>query len=205
MFEEIDKALRIRRSQLFAIACCRRIWHLLEDPRLREAVEIYEAGAEFQRMPRTYFSQFQDLIGAVGQSHDYGDAALDNARLAVDYLGYGQLCCEKAAEAMAFDREHIDGPNWYEAHDAERKVQSDLFRDIVGNPFQSVKLDPSWLTPNVVDLARTIYEERAFDRLPILSDALMDAGCEDEQILAHCRTTGQHVRGCWVVDLILER
>ncbi|HET6573028.1 MAG TPA: hypothetical protein VFG68_05455 [Fimbriiglobus sp.] len=63
--------------------------------------------------------------------------------------------------------------------------------------------DSQWLTSTAVDLARAIYEGRAFDRLPILADALQDAGCDDEQLLAHCRSEGPHVRGCWAVDLVL--
>lgn len=77
--------------------------------------------------------------------------------------------------------------------------------DIFGNPFRPVSADPRWLTSNVVDLAAAIYKDHAFDRLAILSDALQDAGCDDDQILAHCRSDGPHVRGCWVVDLLLGK
>ena len=80
-----------------------------------------------------------------------------------------------------------------------------LLREIFGNPFRPVSLARSWLTPNVLALAQTIYEERAFDRLPILSDALLDAGCDNPDILDHCRSPGPHVRGCWVVDLLLGK
>jgi hypothetical protein len=98
-----------------------------------------------------------------------------------------------------------------DAYEVERKVQAvveeaqcDLLRDIFGNPFRSVRAHSWWLTPTVVALARGIYEDRAFDRLPILSDALQDAGCVDEEILAHCRRLGPHVSGCWVVDAMLS-
>jgi hypothetical protein len=78
--------------------------------------------------------------------------------------------------------------------------------DIFGNPFRPVTLDPSWLTSDVVALARGIYDERAFDRMPILADALQDAGCDSEDVLNHCRDEkGTHVRGCWVVDLLLGK
>jgi len=50
---------------------------------------------------------------------------------------------------------------------------------------------------------KAIYDDRAFDRLPILADALEEAGCEDQDILGHCRSGGEHVRGCWVVDGLL--
>jgi hypothetical protein len=72
-------------------------------------------------------------------------------------------------------------------------------------PVPPVAIDPSWLTSTVVALAGGIYDERAFDRLPILADALQDAGCEHPDILAHCHSDGPHVRGCWVVDLILGK
>jgi hypothetical protein len=80
-----------------------------------------------------------------------------------------------------------------------------LLRHIVGNPFRPVTADPSWLTSIVVALAQAIYDERAFGRMPVLGDALEEAGCGDRDILDHCRQPGEHVRGCWVVDLILGK
>jgi hypothetical protein len=80
-----------------------------------------------------------------------------------------------------------------------------LLRDIFGNPFRPVTLDPRWLTSSVLDLARVIYDERAFERMPVLADALMDAGCDNDHILVHCRGDSPHVRGCWVVDLLLGK
>jgi hypothetical protein len=77
--------------------------------------------------------------------------------------------------------------------------------DIFGNPFRPVTHDPFWLTSTVLQLAEGIYADRAFDRLPILADALQDAGCEDADLLEHCRGPGPHVRGCWVVDLVLGK
>ena len=70
---------------------------------------------------------------------------------------------------------------------------------------QSFTIDPEWRTSTVVQLAQGIYADRAFDRLPILADALQDAGCDNEDVLTHCRGTGPHARGCWVVDLILGK
>jgi hypothetical protein len=80
-----------------------------------------------------------------------------------------------------------------------------LLREIFGNPFRPVILDPRWLTSAVVDSATAIYNHRAFDRMPILGGALLDAGCDNEEIIAHCRSEATHVRGCWVVDLILAK
>jgi hypothetical protein len=78
-----------------------------------------------------------------------------------------------------------------------------LCRDIFGNPFRPVSLSPQWRTDTAVSLARQMYESRDFGAMPILADALQDAGCDNTDLLNHCRGPGPHVRGCWVVDLIL--
>ncbi|WP_227254425.1 hypothetical protein [Frigoriglobus tundricola] len=88
---------------------------------------------------------------------------------------------------------------------AEVAAQADLLRDIFGNPFRSAELQVEWLTSDVLALARGIYADRAFDRMPILTDALQDAGCDDADLLDHCREPGAHVRGCWAVDRLLGR
>jgi hypothetical protein len=80
-----------------------------------------------------------------------------------------------------------------------------ILRCIFGNPYRPVPFDPSWRTSTVLGLATAVYAERAFDRLPILADALEDAGCDQPDLLAHCRSDGPHVRGCWAVDLILGK
>lgn len=81
---------------------------------------------------------------------------------------------------------------------------ADLARCVFGNPFRPVTINPSWLTPTVVSLADGIYQERAYNRMPSIVDALRDSGCDNEDILNHCRWPGEHVRGCWVVDLLLK-
>jgi len=92
--------------------------------------------------------------------------------------------------------------------DAERN-QSFLLRDIFGNPFRPLSpvssVWPTWNDGAVRKMAQVIYDDRAFDRLPLMADALEDAGCTDAAILAHCRGGGEHVRGCWVVDLLLGK
>jgi hypothetical protein len=90
-------------------------------------------------------------------------------------------------------------------HDRERAAQCDRLRDVVGNPYRSVIFSPSWRTDTAVLLARRMYGARDFFALPILADALQDAGCDNEEILTHCRGSGPHVRGCWVVDQVLGK
>jgi hypothetical protein len=96
---------------------------------------------------------------------------------------------EKFREAMAaVDARHVE-----------------LFRDVIGNPFRPVAFSPSWRTTDAVGLARSMYDARDFAAMPILADALEDAGCDSADVLAHCRGDGPHVRGCWVVDLVLGK
>lgn len=81
-----------------------------------------------------------------------------------------------------------------------------LLREMFGHPFRAVAFSPSWRTDTAVTLAQQMYESRDFGAMPILADALQDAGCETEEVLNHCRdTTATHVRGCWVVDLVLGK
>jgi hypothetical protein len=98
-----------------------------------------------------------------------------------------------------------DGNVFEQRYQAETLAQSIILRDILGNPFRPVTIDPAWLTPEVVTLARTIYEDRTFDRMPSLGLVLEGAGCDDADILAHCGSQTEHVRGCWVVDAILGK
>ncbi len=95
-----------------------------------------------------------------------------------------------------------EGPSWKTAF----QRQSDLLRELFGNPFRPVAVEPDWLTSDVLLLAQGIYDEKAFDRMPILADALQDAGCANDDVLNHCRDAVQvHVRGCWVLDLVLGK
>jgi hypothetical protein len=80
-----------------------------------------------------------------------------------------------------------------------------LIRDIFGNPFRPAVIHPAWKTPTVQSIAEAIYPDDDFARLPILADSLEDAGCTDVDMLNHCRQKGEHVRGCWVVDLLLAK
>jgi hypothetical protein len=88
---------------------------------------------------------------------------------------------------------------------SEAESQASVLRDIFGNPFRPVAFSTAWRTDTAVALARQMYEAREFGAMPILADALQDAGCDSDAILDHCRGPGPHVRGCWVVDLVLGK
>jgi hypothetical protein len=88
----------------------------------------------------------------------------------------------------------------------EREAEAGVVREIFGNPFRAAAFPPEWRTDTAVALARQMYEGREFGAMPILADALQDAGCDNPDILDHCRDIAQvHVRGCWVMDLVLGK
>jgi hypothetical protein len=92
-------------------------------------------------------------------------------------------------------------PGFREGEFAKKET---ILRDMFGNPFRPVAFDPAWRTSTAVTIAKGMYDNRDFSAMPILADALQDAGCDNDDILNHCRDAKQtHVRGCWVVDLVL--
>jgi hypothetical protein len=97
---------------------------------------------------------------------------------------------------------------FHEQRQAEARAQVALLRDVFGNPFQPVSLDPDWLAShgrNAATMAQVIYEQRRFDELPILADALEEADCPSAALVAHFRSAGPHIRGCWALDLLLGK
>ena len=95
---------------------------------------------------------------------------------------------------------------WWDTKKAEVAAQVELIHEVCGDLAHPVAFDPAWRTSDVLALAQGIYDDRAFDRMPILADALQDAGCADDDVLNHCRgANAAHVRGCWVVDSVLGK
>jgi hypothetical protein len=85
-------------------------------------------------------------------------------------------------------------------------AQADLVREIFGNPFRPVVFAREWRTDTTLPLAWQVYESRDFSALPILADALQDAGCDSAELLAHLRDEcAPHVRGCWALDRVLGK
>jgi hypothetical protein len=163
----------------------------------------------------------REYAGKVGDAVDQSAAeAVLGLREGLDFqqIIEGTLECKGAlSSGEAWEKIYgVPGRDWREQKrvhqeareigvQAEVNVHHTFFNDIFGNPFRPVAFDPAWRTSTAVGVATGIYEDRAFDRMLILADALQDAGCEDDAILSHCRGDGPRVRGCWVVDLVLQK
>lgn len=202
---------RQRKLRLFNCACCRRIWHLLTDERSRKAVEIAEkyvdglaSDDEANDAMREADQAWRDFERDNPDRHEYGDRAANCSRWAAYYTDFPEWGSREARLAVVWEKVQ-QGIDHRVADADEEAEQCAVLRDIFGNPFRPVAVNLAWLTHAVVGMARTIYNERVFDRLPILADTLEQAGCQNPDILNHCRQPGDHVRGCWVLDLLLGK
>jgi mannitol/fructose-specific phosphotransferase system IIA component (Ntr-type) len=204
-----------RKARLFSCACCRRLWDLLRDEPDRRAVGVAErfadglASAAELRLVR---EALEDL-GWVREGHV---GLLWVAGWYADPYGGAQANAgdpdSPAVLALATVLERAEAIldlclPWATALGLPPMAQAELLREVFPAPDSTGLVQPGWLAWNggcVARLARGIREDQAFDRLPILGDALLDAGCDNEQVLAHCRAGRTHVRGCWLLDLLTD-
>ena len=205
-----------RKLRLYACACCRHIWHLVEDLPNQQAVEVAERYADGNATDEEKALANDNVVSADddGEEPDPDDNqawAVYEAQTAVwQCLSLTTLeTCKRvptsAASAVADAAGKHSSELWRSALGKEVAEQAKMLHDIFGNPFVHISFDSTWLTPKVVTLAQQIYDGRAFERLPILADSLEVAGCENADILEHCRGPSPHVRGCWVVDAVLGK
>jgi hypothetical protein len=166
-----------RKLRLFTVACMRMRWAARKGPKyVLASLDTAEAMADGTGGPRPGDPKLLHL------SKNAHYAAVCTAKWDDEIRGKGRV---------------------------PRQTQAEMLRDLFGNPFRPAPRLPAtllaWNDGTVRKLAQSIYDERAYDRLPILADALEEAGCTNAAILGHCRSAGPHVRGCWVVDLILGK
>jgi hypothetical protein len=216
MLEYVRGKASDRKLRLFACSCCRRIWHVLSDYRSRRALEVAERYADSWTI-----ADDDEFLTA---KREADDAWKTNGSRPEAESKWNAFFCGAYAASHTLVGRCRDESKWplivvafsHEAeiaagmsvHPTENAHQAALLRDIVDNPFRSVRIDPSWLRWHnglLVSMVRQMYEPRDFTDMPILADALEDAGCTNADILTHCRSSGEHVRGCWVVDLLLGK
>jgi hypothetical protein len=216
-----------RQLRLFACACCRRVWDSLDGP-CRSAVDAAERFADGKAQlhelrfcrelaERTLVerqTRAENLLeSARGKYRDYVTVAFRQARAAF-------AACSSAGDIWYEDASF----DYADVHDDASPLRSrylhpsslpqlevfrdccDLYREIVGNPFRDSECADEWRTDTVLAVARRAYDAREFAALPILADALQDAGCDSADLLNHLRDPhAEHVRGCWALDLVLGK
>jgi hypothetical protein len=206
-----------RKLRLYGCACCRAVWDQLTDPRSRAAVEGSEAYADGQASRADLIQAGRRAAAAATAAHRASlrerSAAAQNRYRAANAASAvaGVQKPEQAGGDAALARAETDGTGVWDT-EAQYARQCDLLRDLFGNPFRPVPVEPAWLTPGVIQLAKAAYAERALPsghldpvRHIVLADALEATGCDSADLLAHLRSPGPHVRGCWAVDLLLGK
>ncbi len=215
-----------RRLRLFCAACCRSVWGA-PDQTCRQAVEVSERYADGEARKAELATAHEGAVAAHRAADQTATVALAAGGAVPSELLLRERATRAAERALkprigvaarsvanttanirpALAPEGPYGPG-AGAIGQEWSHQAGLLRCIFGNPFRPVAVDGAWAAwrgGTAARLARAIYDERAFGRLPFLADALEEAGCPERAILAHCRGPGPHARGCWVVDLLLGK
>ena len=229
-----------RKLWLFAVACCRRIWHLFTDQRVRDVVELAESRADgmvdeawlrkaWQTLSHEHWLRerwrevmgspqpslqgyfvVQELVTTTGYPSPY--RIVERIQELVLHATNDTGAARRAPGGEEVQAARAAWSAAVRERDSVQQAQSDLIRCIFGNPFHPVSLNPAWQTPTVVALATAAYDEQILpqghldpQRLAVLANALEDAGCAEDRILSHLRGPGPHVRGCWLLDLLLSK
>ena len=212
MLRLVGKEAQARKLRLFACACARRVWRRITQKVARRAVEVAEQFADGEAAAKDLGAARSELLRYLSRlgSLKNGDAASTAYHTTGEDASRGAWAAAWLGQETAAFKTYADAAALEEGRRAEQPQQCDLLRDILGPvPFRPLPpLNPAWLAwdgGTVAKLAESIYEERAFDRLPILADALEEAGCDAAELLTHLRGPGPHVRGCWALDLLLGK
>lgn len=204
--DSVEELLRVaqqhispRKLRLFLVACCRRVWHQIVDPRSQQAVLLAEQHADGKITEEALDQANEAAADVVGEL-----VGSDNLKV---------FCAAAAAfHASHWDLEDLDRlsdapENAILASDSadEDRIQVAILQDLIGDYTQSVVVEESWLTELVKEMASGIYTNSSFEQMPELGALLARAGCTSSALLDHCNEAPQHYRGCWALDLILGK
>lgn len=207
-----------RKLRLFAVTCCRRLAGGVANPKVLYALDLAGRAADGADVPgklrragadlRDAMALQEQRFGEFGYIHDtewfptravarlFGEKGIAPVSQVVWIPGRVTRAVRETTLSAYRERDAL----------AEQAAMADLVREVCGDPFRPVALDPSWLTSAVTALSNRVYDTRDFSLMPILHDALIEAGCDDADVLGHCRDSNAvHVRGCWVVDMLTDR
>ena len=224
MLDFVNEQASERKLRLFACGCVRRVWRLLTDVRSRAAVRAAEQFADNNRLRiiQRQIAAEEAVFASVGMASRKAaraaadaifdwrgtqwadeDSPVERRRRRAENLAHFRSAARSAADAHALN---ASSPGKQHVFVGERWEQADLLRCIVGNPFAPVVIAPQWLEWRdglLLQMAWLIYDNRRFEEMPIFGDALVEAGCTEEEMLRHCHERGPHARGCHVLDAIL--
>jgi hypothetical protein len=221
-----------RKLRLFACACCRRLGPLLADERSRQAIDVAELYVDSLVSKKAYQQAVHAARAASLQAARprimMGEWLAAAQARAAEAIACTLEADDPADEAATWGKEAVrawaaqnSGPHpaagshmphlphqsmtpeaaWI----AEGIAQCDLLRDLIGNPFRAPVFAPSWRTPQAIALATSICQDRSFTEVPQLAMILEQAGCNNPEILQHCRENKEHARGCWALDFVLGK
>jgi hypothetical protein len=219
----VEEVIGERKLGLFAVACCRRVDHHLVAETTRNLVDAAEQFFTNQGSEEDLAEAVEALLDeeAALEREELGhkETQIANAADIAIIMGsglslayYGAICsgneCYEELIGGLDVLQHATTRRGTARAAEESARQADLLRDMAGNPFRRVTINQAWLRwkdRTVAKLAESIFEERRFVDLPVLADALEEAGCTDRDLLDHLRGPGPHVPGCWAVDLLLDK
>jgi hypothetical protein len=216
LMEFLREKVSDRKVRLSAVACVRPVENSFTRVRLKEAVaaaELFADGATSAEKLATVAGDIRTLMSHMAPFPANAAAYATILQPALKSFYDASIyvlqfhCFAARASSKGANRRQVN-----RARDTEHSRQTHIVRDIFGNPFRPVTFSPAWRTPLVTALAQTIYDDRHLPSglfnnrsMAVLADALEEAGCDNAEILNHCRQPGVHVRGCWVVDLLLGK
>lgn len=228
----VEPQLSTRKSRLLAAAFCRTVLQLHSESYLQRAVKTAEEFADGNCTLQELESCRQQCRESAIRAHEewvrFAEVnsseamkwwLLDELAWAVSYVATTPVSVEAVSQKVAGiaiqARTGDSGvirlqssrttPELNHLTDAQNREFRALVWDVVGNPYAPVRLRDEWRTSTALALARGMYQSRDFAAMPILADALQDVGCNEDRVLDHCRGTGNHVRGCWCLDLLLGK
>lgn len=212
MLEFVRRQPSQRKWRLFALACCRT-----------ECAAWFEGLSSWDRIAADALKVFERFVDGRATAEELNAASETAWRIArnsdpdspsedIDVTIWREHCRRRVAQTIDLgslpQAGMVDSIVSHIGTSLHLNFTGDLppiIRDIFGNPFRNLAVDSNWLTPGVLQIAQSMDAQARFHRMHDLADALVDAGCDNEDILNHCRTNQPHVRGCWVLDLLLSK
>jgi hypothetical protein len=195
MLAFLGEKVSVRKCWLAACACCRRLPDYLASHAGRHCLEVVERFADGGATVEELRAADEDGWD-IRWYRNWPGSSLHRAIIMHHEVqwGWGVLPASTTQEERK------------EAAARALADVADLLRELFGNPLRAMAIDPAWLAWNggtARRIAQAIYNERRFEDLPILADALEEAGCTKGDLLGHCRQQGEHFLGCWALDLVL--